>query len=66
VGENTRCYTDDECAGESTICVRPVKSAALLRITVVKDGEPEVILWNGPKREVVEEGESPYFCKYTF
>lgn len=47
------------CEGNA-ICVRPAESARLLRISVQVNGQEddEIILWRGPKEEVLQQGES--------
>lgn len=57
--ENVRCNFMSGCEG-STICVRPTESAQLLRISVQVTGQEddEIILWRGPKKEVLQQGES--------
>ncbi|KAF8664227.1 hypothetical protein AX16_000789 [Volvariella volvacea WC 439] len=52
---NTRCSATTACSGEQT-CVHPHSREHLLRITASQSREdPYVILWRGPREEVMEE-----------
>ncbi|KAK0463696.1 uncharacterized protein EV420DRAFT_1638620 [Desarmillaria tabescens] len=57
--ESVRCGSISSCEG-NMICVRPTESAQLLRISVRLPGQEddEIILWRGPKKEVLQQGES--------
>lgn len=54
---NARCVDGPSCAGDSTICVRPHMGAHLIRLAVKSDGEAKVLLFQGNRRSLHEQGE---------
>ncbi|KAJ7472234.1 hypothetical protein B0H11DRAFT_1347004 [Mycena galericulata] len=62
-----RCATDADCPGATSACVRPDVSAQILRLTVrvAERAQEQVVLWSGPREEVLEQVELGAFLPRT-
>lgn len=49
---HTRCH---ESCGAGDVCILPEEGEQLLRLSVIKESNEEVVLWSGPGMEVWEQ-----------